>query len=124
MGMIDVIKKAGLGAVEAGNPVAVIFGTVTKASPLEVNVDQRFTLTEDFLIIPESLTHFEVDLQHTHQYDDETGSGSSTKTTQPAEPDTPQNVAIRKGLEVGDKVILLRAQGGQRFVVLDRVVST
>jgi hypothetical protein len=28
---------------------------------------------------------------------------------------------IRPGLETGDKVILLRVQGGQQFLILDKV---
>jgi hypothetical protein len=30
-------------------------------------------------------------------------------------------VVIRPGLEAGDKVILLRVQGGQQFLILDKV---
>lgn len=97
MRLVDLIKQASLGAVEAANPVAVLFGTVTKTNPLEVNVDQRFTLTNEFLIVPEQLTEYRVTING-------------------------QNVIIRRGLNVGDKVLLLRMQGGYRYVILDRVV--
>lgn len=97
MSLVDLIKQASLGAVEAANPVAVLFGTVTKTNPLEVNVDQRFTLTNEFLIVPEQLTEYRVTING-------------------------QNVIIRRGLNVGDKVLLLRMQGGHRYVILDRVV--
>lgn len=83
MGMLEIIKKASTGAVDASNPVAVLYGTITKINPLEVNVDQRFILTEDFFVLPESVT--------------------------------------KKSLEPGDKLLLLRVQGGQSYVVLDRV---
>ncbi|MDU5141056.1 MAG: DUF2577 domain-containing protein [Paenibacillus dendritiformis] len=82
MSLVDLIKKISLGALEASNPVAVLFGIVTKANPLEVNVEQRLIIQSDFLIIPESL---------------------------------------RDRLKNGDKVILLRVQGGQDFVILDRM---
>lgn len=84
MGLLDVIKEAGAGAVEEGNPVAVIFGIVEKKSPLEVRLSQTLTLTEDFFVFTED--------------------------------------AGRKILEQGDKLILLRVQGGQSYVVLDRVM--
>lgn len=83
--MLDIIKQAGAGAVEAGSPVHLLFGEVVSANPLSVRVDQRFTLPWEFLILPESL--------------------------------------LLRGVEQGDKVILLRMQGGQRYLVLDRVVS-
>lgn len=99
MALLDSIKRAGAAAHAAGNPMAVMIGKVTKINPLEVNVDQRFTLTEDFLIVPESLTRFEAVLP------------SSEK------------LLIRSGLEAGDAVLMLRVQGGQQFVVLDKVVK-
>src|SRR5690606_36886566 len=106
-------------AVGATNPVAVMFGTVTKGSPLEVNVEQRFTLTEEFLIVPERLVHFEIYPRHSHKYEDDTGTVVVEKETQPELPD---KIVIRRGLEPGDRVILLRVQGGQKYPILDRVV--
>lgn len=46
MNLIGIIKSAAADAVEAGNPVAILRGTVTGIEPLSINVDQRFTLTE------------------------------------------------------------------------------
>lgn len=114
MALVDLIRQASIGAVEASSPVAVLLGTVTKADPLEVNVEQRFTLTRDFLIVPESLTEYEVDIQHTHS--------TSQGNIGGIQPDEVCKVVIRKGLQADDKVILLRMQGGRQFVVLDRVV--
>lgn len=95
--LANLIKRAGVGAVEAGSPVTVLYGSVINISPLEVNVDQRFTLDEDFLIVPEHLTPYSIVI------------GTQT-------------VVIRRGFEVGDTLILLRVQGGEQYVILDRVV--
>lgn len=114
MTLANLIRQASLGAIEAGQPVAVMFATVTKIDPLEVNVEQRFTLTSEFLVVPESLMRYEVDISHTHS-----APGGSTGGMQPAEA---AKVVVRKGLEVGDKVILLRIQGGRQFLILDKVV--
>jgi hypothetical protein len=96
--MLEAIKKAAMDALEASNPVAVMFGKVTRTNPLEVNVDQRFTLDKNFLVVSETLTEYRVQI------------GSSEYT-------------IRPGLQLGDSVILLRVQGGQKFLIVDRVVS-
>lgn len=109
--MLDQIKRAALAALDASNPVAVMTGTVINLNPLEVNVDQRFTIDADFLIIPESLQRYEVDLKHNHAYT----SGNTE--------DALDKVVIRSGLELNDVVLLLRVQGGQQFVVLDKVVN-
>jgi hypothetical protein len=97
---LDLVKQASIGAVQATNPVAVTYGTVSQIEPLEVSVDQRFTLPEVFLVVPEHMTEYKV-----------------TVNTELG----PQEIVIRRGLEVGDKVILLRAQGGQQYVIVGRV---
>lgn len=111
--MLDAIRKAALTAMEATVPVAVMLGTVTKTDPLEVNVDQRFTLDADFLIVPESLTRHEINLRHAHTTPG--GGATDDALTEP--------VVIRPGLQVGDRVALLRIQGGQKYLILDKVVS-
>lgn len=97
MALVNLIREASITAFERSNPVAVMFGTVTKTNPLEVNVEQRFTLTRDFLVLTERLTEYRVTVEG-------------------------QQITIRRGLQTGDKVILLRMQGGQQYVVWDRVV--
>jgi hypothetical protein len=110
MNLTNLIKTAARQAVDASNPTHIMFGEVTSVNPLEVNVDQRFNLTADFLIVPESLTRYEVDLSHSHSYSGgTTGDGLTTP------------VVIREGLQVGDKLILIRVQGGQKYVIFDKV---
>lgn len=98
MSLIEKIKQIGAGAVEASNPVTVVYGKVTREQPLEINVDQRLTLPREFLIVPQSLQEKKMMI------------GS-------------QEVVLQEGLKQGDKLILLRCQGGQDYVILDRVVS-
>lgn len=118
-GLARTMKQISKGTTNAGIPVNIVIGTVTKLNPLEVNVDQRFTLTADFLIVPESLTRYEIDLEHTHTYLDDNGTTTLSKITEEA---LPTIFVIREGLKVGDMVILVRVQGGQQYVVLDRVM--
>lgn len=115
--LLDLIKTAGADAVNASNPVNVLFGEVITANPLSVKVDQRFTLPADFLVVPESLTRYEVDLKHFHRYPDD------TQTEQTADA-LPEKVVIRPGLSPGDKVLMIRVQGGQRYIILDKVVTS
>lgn len=114
--LLDVIKAAGMDAVGASNPVNIMFGEVITIDPFSVKVDQRFTLPADFLIMPERLIRYEVDLSHTHQYTDD----GSARTTSEA---LTTKLIVRPGLKTGDKVLLLRVQGGQKYVILDKVVT-
>lgn len=99
MSLLDIIKQAGVGAVSATNPISVMAGTVTQTEPLEVSVDQRFTLPEVFLVVPEHMTGY-----------------TATVSTESGV----QDIVIRRGLETGDKVLLLRAQGGQQYIIIGR----
>ncbi|WP_438431977.1 DUF2577 domain-containing protein [Gorillibacterium sp. sgz500922] len=98
MSLLETIKRAGMDAVSAANPVELLFGTVTGTAPLEVALSQRLTLDEDFLVIPESLTPAELTIGGTVY-------------------------PLRKGLAAGDRVALLQMQGGGKFLLLDKVVS-
>ncbi|BDR66965.1 phage protein [Clostridium tetani] len=106
LGMIDTIKKASMGAVGASNPVNILFGEVLSIEDFKIKVDQKLILDKDFFIIPESLIRYEVDLKHSH------GSNNTALG----------KLVIREGLKKGDKVLLLRVQGGQQYVILDKVV--
>lgn len=110
MGMIDIIKEASIGAVGASSPVNILFGEVLDINNFKIKVDQKLILSKEFFIIPESLTKYELDLTHNHNISEEVSSNSLEK------------VVIREGLNQGDKVLLLRIQGGQHFVILDKVV--
>lgn len=120
MGILEIVKRAGIGAVEADNPVAVLFGTVSKVDPLEIEIHSKLKLTKEFLVLTERVTRYEVDLEHTHKYTDD----SSPMNTEKSLTDLLTKTPIRTGLKLEDKVVLLRVQGGQKFVVLDKVVDS
>jgi len=93
--LLSLVKQAAVEAVKASNPVALMTGTVTNINPLEVNVDQRFTLPADFLILPHAMRRKELNI-----------GGVS--------------YVISDGVQAGDNVLLLRVQGGQKYILLDR----
>ncbi|CAH1212308.1 hypothetical protein PAECIP111893_03518 [Paenibacillus plantiphilus] len=99
MSIVDQIRKISNTTHIVSDPVVVMQGIVISIHPLEVNVEQRLSLKEVFLVVPERLTEYKVTLS----------SG--------------EELVIREGLGVGDKVLLMRVQGGQQFIVLDRVVG-
>jgi hypothetical protein len=114
MKLVDLIKSTALKAFEASNPVNILFGTVSSANPLEIEIHQKLKLTEEFLVLSERVTRYEVDLEHDHS----NSAGTTTKALSNLLTKTP----IRTGLKNGDRVVLLRVQGGHQFVVLDKVV--
>lgn len=110
MGMIEIIKQASLGAIGAENPVNILFGEVLSIDNFQIKIDQKLILSKEFFIIPESLTRYEKDLTHCHSIGDVSTDKGLFK------------LVIREGLKAGDKVLLLRVQGGQQYVILDKVI--
>lgn len=112
--MVETIKTAAIDAVNASNPVAVIFGTVVSILPLKVNIEQRFTLDDSHLILSSAVRdhQLEVTVDHSTQIE----SGHSHQVT------GKKTITVHNGLKIGEKVIMMRVQGGQKYVILDRVV--
>ncbi len=113
--LISLIKRAAVDAVEGEKPAGVLFGTVTSISPLQVNVEQRLTLSGEMLALTTNVMDYSVELDVNWQ----TGSGGDPSHSHPVV--GTKTATVKNGLHVGEKVVLLRMQGGQRFLILDRV---
>ena len=128
--LVRAVKKAAVEAVRAENPMGVCHGTVTGLSPLEITTDQKLILGEKQLILTNAVRDYTVEMtvdhvteviSHGHSVTDTyTGGG----TAQPVDHSHPykgrKSFRVHLGLKMGEKVILVRCDGGQLFVVLDR----
>lgn len=112
-GLLQTIKQAATEAVDAGNPVCVSFGKVLSITPLKVLVDQKITLGEGQLVLSGSVC----DAVATTSIGWESESADGHRHTIKGK----KQMTVYKGLKQGEKVILLRMQGGQKYIVLDRV---
>ena len=109
------IKAAAMKAVESSKPCDFLYGKVTSVSPLKIMVEQKLTLGSAQLVVPRSLTDYTVPVTidwNTEQSDSHKHQISGVK-----------NMTIHNGLKTGDEVILLKKKGGQKYLVLDRVVK-
>lgn len=82
-GLIPLLKRIALEAVEASKPTVVLFGTVQSLSPLSIYLEQKRTITKNFIVITDKA----------------------------------------KNLSVGDGVIMVRMQGGQKYIIIDKAVD-
>ncbi len=97
---IELIKAVALDVTESTYPVQVVFGTVVSADPLKVKLSQQVILSEKQLILTESVCE------------------------QDYPSDVPEiTLTVKAGLKVGEVVLMLRMQGGQKYIILDRVVN-
>ena len=108
--LLQVIKQAAMDAVEASEPSDFIYGTVKSASPLIVTIDQKLELTSGFLLLTSNVSDYEVKITVDMKTDDGEHSVSGEQT-----------ITVHNGLENGDKVILIKQKGGQKYIVLDKI---
>lgn len=128
--LLRAIKKSAVEAVEASKPTAIIFGTVILTNPLHIRVGQKLTLTMEQLKLSRNVTTYTITVGmelftdntiHTHSYRDD-GQSLMTGSNHHNHPMTGiKLITIHNGLAIGDEVIMVRMQGGQQFVVIDRV---
>ncbi len=115
--LVRAMKQVSTDANDAGYPATLMSGTVMAVNPLKIKVEQRFEITGSMLILPEHLKDHKVKVtieaahtenggtpEHNHEYGGEL------------------MVTVHGGLESGDSVQLVRQQGGQKFLVIGKVV--
>lgn len=130
-GLIDVMKRASMDAMENAQICDLRYGTVVSTSPLKVKVTNVFTIPEALLVVPEKLKDYTIDVTmdwettaytHTHGISDTyTGGGSASSDTHTHSTVGRKSITIHNALKVGDKVALIRKQGGQSYYILDRI---
>lgn len=114
----DQIKKVALNAVIESEPSTFVYGTVIGIGPLKVQVDQKMILTKEFLMLTKNVTDYETEVEVDWETQEE-----SCSTLHKHKIIGKKKIKIRNALRSGDKVILMKQQGGQKYLILDKVIS-
>lgn len=119
--LTQLIKQMATEAVAASKPCDIVLGVVTSASPLKIKVSQKKILTKDFLILTGNVTDYETAVTITSGFSpgghsQYAGSGEHSHTV------TKGKAVIHNALKKGDQVVMVQQAGGQRYLVLDKVV--
>lgn len=150
MSLLDIIKQASKDSIESTQPAAFVFGVVTKTAPLTVSVEGRLTISEPLLIVPETLRTYRIHnvtgvMQGSVEFAGTISMTGVTGTVETTEPKiytvtdatfsgtassvklsgkitiTSGELFLTRIFNVGDELLLARVQGGQRYVVLERL---
>ena len=97
---VNNLTRITMQAMEEKGLSDICYGTVVSANPLQVQIDQKTILRPTQLILSKCL------------------SDRSETMTIPGVGKVA--VTVHGGLKDGEKVLLVRAAGGQRFAVIDR----
>lgn len=129
--LIEIIKRAAVEAVAAAAPCAVLVGKVESIAPLKIVIEQRLTLEAPHLVLTSLVQEFDVDMTVDHSTENDayldTGhshphaSFASFDSTHKHDYKGRKKFTVHLGLKVGETVMLIQVQGGQRYIVLDRV---
>ena len=105
------------------------YGTVISSSPLKIQLEQKKTLTKAQLVLTRNVTDFETEV--TVDWKTEETENTSAVTGSMGEFEKHlhgvrgrKKILIHNALQVGEKVVLIKQQGGQSYLVVDRVVNT
>lgn len=105
--MLEAVKLLAYDVLQQENLADVCYGTVTAEKPLKIMLEQKLELTEPFLILSRNVVkHYET-FQMRKKNTNETW--------------THYEIIAERQLKIGERVILIKMTGGQRYVVLDRV---
>lgn len=126
MSLSDAIKQIVQTSVNNMKPAAFFFGTVTREKPLQIYVDNRFYLEGEALVVPLTLQETKLDTHYHSVLTHSEAPDSPIESLQNGIYATDTGSRGREkewyyGLKNGDKVVLLRNQGGQKFLVIGRV---
>lgn len=123
--LVRLMKQAAMEAVKTSQPSNIVFGTVTSASPLKIQISSKITLEPEMLMLTRNVTEFETDITTVNWFTENTsgGSGYALFESHKHELKGKKHIIVHNQLKSGEKVVLIKEQGGQRYIVLDRVVS-
>lgn len=109
--MLEIMKQLALDAVDKESLADYTIGTVKNVSPLIISQEDGPELTERFLLLSRNVVDHE--------------ERGSVRIWTDQEPDhwSEYRFIRENGLKEGEKVILMKASGGQQYVVLDRVAK-
>ena len=102
--LVQAMRRAG--QTPQNEIVDLVTGEVTSVSPLKVKVESR-ELTESFLILGALC-------KETHIYTD------NIKLHAGSVPSSEFDLLLWRGLEVGDKVLMIKMARGQKYYILQR----
>ena len=118
--IIEVMRKAG--RPPHSTVTEMLIGEVKSISPLIVRVDDRYDLDDKFLIRTTLVVDFDVDMTVDHMTEKVSGgSGDSAYAAHDHPYQGRKTFRVHLGLQVGEKVLLMRVQNGQKFIIIDRV---
>lgn len=119
--LVDTIKQIALESVGATEPLEVIIGDVVGVDPLEIKIDPKIILQEGNIVLTKNTSEWTMEMSVDHITENRSGGGGYAEfASHNHEYKGRKKYLVHNQLVMGDKVILLKETGGQRYIALDR----
>ncbi len=99
---LELIKKVSNYTVEISQLADFCYGKVVSVSPLKITVEQHMEFGKAQLVLTRNVSDFNIYI-----------TIDNNKKT----------VTVHNALQIGEQVILIRKKGGQKYLVIDRVIN-
>lgn len=121
--LLQILKRIAREERESADLCDFLIGTVTKANPLKIKISQKIELDEDFLVLCRNVTDYKVELSVDWATENKGGgAGEAAFASHNHDIKGKKEVTVHNALKKGDKVLLVMANGGQVYYVIDKVV--
>lgn len=122
--MLSIIKDIVHASMDASELADVMIGEVTSTVPLEITLESKLPIPADCIVLTKNTCEWSVDMTVSHRTEDASGgSGDAAYAPHHHGYVGRKTYLVHNGLALGDKVIMLRESGGQRYIALDRVYN-
>lgn len=120
--LVQTIRELVSQTTSAGKPSDYIIGVVESVSPLVIRIDQRETITAEFLILTDLVRDYSVDITVSHTTENTAGGGGYAEFASHNHAYSGRKkITVHNGLAVGESVVLIQQAGGQEYIVLSRI---
>lgn len=122
--LVGTLQKLIKTTMDADNPTDIVMGEVLTINPLTIKLEQQDILPQEFFLLTKAVTDHYVDIEVNHVTENRAGGGGLAEyASHNHDYKGKKKIMIYNGLQIGEKVILLRRRGAQGYVVLDRVFA-
>lgn len=119
--IVNIIKEIASTVIQNGEPMEIIVGEVVSTAPLEIKIDPKLTIPEENIILTKNTSEWTMEMSVDHITENRSGGGGYAEfASHNHEYKGRKKYLVHNQLVVGDKVIMLKETGGQRYIALDR----
>ena len=121
---LKLIKQTAMEAMEASQPSNILFGTVLSVSPLKVQVDSKMLLLPSQIGLSRNVTDHWIEMTVEHSTEPASGGSDDEAFAEHSHLyKGRKRFLVHNGLLAGERVVLAKCAGGQKYIILDRIAK-